>query len=523
MLNLSITLKHYKRKDIQDAIIDSSMSREIAVRFGENGFGKRPDTLTYPNEILEYAKQGATSFHVSEEHWNNVLSLKPELTKKELDGLRKAWDLVIDVDCKYWDYSKLITKLIIEQLKVHGIKSVSVKFSGSKGFHIGVPFEAFPKTVVGNETRLLFPEAPKRILSYIQSKIHPILTEKLKEDIKKDIKKKEIMDMFGKHEKELFKQYCKKCEMELKESNAKTYFICPKCEEKCEEEIEYKICSKCKSIMERIYTKQAKVCPKCGTSDPKDFEEKLTTKLIDLDAQLISSRHMYRMPYSLHEKSGLCSVVINPERVMEFEKEDALPSKVVPNLKFLDTAHTKEGEAAKLLMAAFEYKPVLQEEKIIIGKEYEIPAEAIPIELFPPCILKGLNGLEDGRKRFMFALMNFLESCGYGYQDIEKIVKVWNKKNKEQLREVLINGQLRYRKTSKEKILPPNCMRFYQDMQLCTPDTICQKTKNPVQYAKYRSFMLNAEEKKEKGKKEKLTEEQKEMRRKFRESIKNKE
>ena len=34
----------------------------------------------------------------------------------------------------------------------------------------------------------------------------------------------------------------------------------------------------------------------------------------------ISSRHLYRMPYSLHEKSGLVSIPFNPEKVMLFRK-----------------------------------------------------------------------------------------------------------------------------------------------------------------------------------------------------------
>ena len=35
------------------------------------------------------------------------------------------------------------------------------------------------------------------------------------------------------------------------------------------------------------------------------------------------------MPYSLHEKTGLCSVPVNPDSVLEFRKEDALKQKEV--------------------------------------------------------------------------------------------------------------------------------------------------------------------------------------------------
>ena len=332
MLNKSITLKHYKRKDVQEAILASCKDREVASRFGE-GFGKRPDVLHYPNEILELAKQGTTSFHVSEEHWNNIFALRPELTKKELNELRKGWDLVLDIDCKYWHYSKFITKLLIDQLKAHNITSISVKFSGSKGFHIGVPFESFPNSfpIQGKptETRLLFPEAPKRIALYLKDKIEPIFLEQLM----KDKSKEELAKMLGINEKELFKKFCKKCQAEPKQAFAKTYFICPKCQAKDESNIPFKRCSACNIFMEKIQPNETLRCYKCRSTE---FEEKFDSALIlDIDTLLISSRHMYRMPYSLHEKSGLCSVVIDPNNVMEFEKQQAIPSDVIPKLKLI--------------------------------------------------------------------------------------------------------------------------------------------------------------------------------------------
>ena len=129
MINSSILLKHYKRNDIQETMVDAAKNREISSRFGENGFGKRPDVLTYPNDVLELVKQGTTSFHVSEEHWSNPLALSPTLKKEELEKLRIGWDLVLDIDCKYWEYAKIIAHLLVKELKAHGITSISVKFS----------------------------------------------------------------------------------------------------------------------------------------------------------------------------------------------------------------------------------------------------------------------------------------------------------------------------------------------------------------------------------------------------------
>ena len=65
MIHLSTSLKYYKREDVQKAIVEHGTDKEVAARFNDK-FGKRPDTLTYPSDVLELAKQGATSFHCSE-------------------------------------------------------------------------------------------------------------------------------------------------------------------------------------------------------------------------------------------------------------------------------------------------------------------------------------------------------------------------------------------------------------------------------------------------------------------------
>ena len=161
MLDLSTQLKYYKREDVQKAIVDCARDREVSVKYGEKGFGKRPDIMKYPSDIIEFAKKGVTSFHCSEERWNRILDLHPEMRREELDKNRKAWDLVLDIDCPFWELSKIITYLFIEALQEHGIKNISVKFSGNKGFHIGVPYEVFPEVFQGKPLSTFFPEAPR--------------------------------------------------------------------------------------------------------------------------------------------------------------------------------------------------------------------------------------------------------------------------------------------------------------------------------------------------------------------------
>lgn len=514
MLNPSILLKHYKRQDVAEAMIKAAQQREVAFKFGEDGFGKRPDIITYPQDILELAKQGCTSFHVSEEHWSNPLQLSPTLKREELNDLRIGWDLVLDIDCKYWEYAKYITYLLVEELKAHGIKSISVKFSGSKGFHIGVPFAAFPDVVHEKEKRLLFPEAPKRISIYLRDRIEPKLIQYLLQNKSKESLAEEL------HKEKLEKTYCKKCgnEHEMEQKNIE--YTCPQCQRKIieEKEVNFKLCPDCKTT-EMEKRERGILCKKCNG---KEFIQRFDlSDVLEIDTILISSRHLYRMPFSLHEKTGLCSIPLALENILSFEKEDALPSKVKTTLSFLDTTNTLKGEASKLIFDAFEYKPIIAQEDNaqLLKGEFDIPEQALPLDLFPPCIKKGLQGMQDGKKRFMFSLLNFLEKVGWQDQQIEQLLFAWNDKNTEQLREVIIRGQLNHRKTTKKKMLPPNCMSFYQDLGICQPDYLCQKIKNPVQYASRKAFIVNMQSQTGTPR-QKLSDEQKEMRRRHRDELK---
>ena len=117
MIDIGTVLRHYKREDIQKEMILHSQNKEVVGSFKGEGYAKRPDTLSYPRDIIELAKTGITSFHASEELWSNPLQLDPLLKKQDIEKLRIGWDLVIDIDCQYWPYSKLITDLVVKAIK----------------------------------------------------------------------------------------------------------------------------------------------------------------------------------------------------------------------------------------------------------------------------------------------------------------------------------------------------------------------------------------------------------------------
>ena len=448
-LELGTCLRFYKRKDVQDALVEHAKNKEIAVRYTDS-FGKRPDSLNYPQEILELAKRGATSLHSSEELWRNPLSLSSEMTRKEQDALRTGWDLVLDIDCAFLDYSKISADLIIKFLQHCRVESISVKFSGNKGFHIGIPFQAFPKEINGIQTKLLFPEAARKIAAYIK--------ENIKEELGKRILEFEQND---------FSKIKEKVKLES------------------EEIIRYQ------------------------KNSYGDRMAKLNVdKFLEIDTILISSRHLYRMPYSLHEKSGLASLPLDPQKIISFEKKFAHPDTlIVPEFIFLDR-NVKSENARWLLTQAYDFNFKIPEEKVVAEKTFEEVQLTSPIkeDFFPPCMKLTLNGLEDGKKRAVFALSNFLGKIGWSKPEIEAYLHRWNKeKNKIPLRDHYIVSQLRTFQAGDK--LPPNCDNegYYRALGVCQPDSFCQKIKNPVNYTllKWKIHLEQKEQEEKKGKRKK--------------------
>jgi len=484
MLSLKTVIKYYNREDVRNAIVEASLDREVAIKYTEK-FGHRPDVLNNSQDVIEAVKEGASSFHLSEERWQNPLGLAPNMSSKDLDDNRIGWDFILDIDFELFECSKIIAARVVKAIKKHGIKSISLKFSGNKGFHIGIPFEAFPSKIAGQETRLLFPEGPQRITRYIINYINRPennfeLTNKILEKYSVD----ELCKSIGKGRNEVFSAVCSKCGAEIKnDAKAVTEFICPTCDYRTlDEKSAYMSCPKCKKLMHKERTEKKRIC-KCGSSS---FREKLNPKI---DTILVSSRHMFRAPYSLHEKSGLVSVPLNISKLEEFKKEDANPENVKTTIKFLDRNNAIKEEAKQLLIEAFDYTQKAQVKENNI--EYEKLEGSLSEKTFPPCVNKCLLGMNDGRKRSVFFLIGFLSNCGYDNKSIETIIKEWNKKNREPLPETYVIGQLRYRKQQSRAMMPPNCRGFYQELGICFPDSLCDKIKNPVQYAKRKIWIGN--------------------------------
>ncbi|MFT4250502.1 MAG: hypothetical protein ACMXYD_04020 [Candidatus Woesearchaeota archaeon] len=474
-LSLHKTLTYYKRADIREAMAALCRNKEVAVRYGE-GFGKRPDVVIYDSDILSFAQKKATSFHITEETWTNPLQLTAGMRSSELNDLRIGWDLVIDVDFPVWEATRIITDAVIKQLLTEGVpqEAISCKFSGNKGFHVCVPFEAFPEIYVDESdveifTSDLFPDGVRRIIEYLVDKL-----DGPKNGFSLSKQLLEIPGVEG-NEELLVTVNAQTGEQVTASALVGEEFICPLCGHSLRSENDFESCPKDKTFMKKISRKEPEVptVQKVG---------------LEIDTLLVSNRHMYRLVYSLHEKSGLASIPVPLEEVLTFSREDAAAEKVRVSSSFL-SREVPRGCASQLLYNAMKHVPVGSSQQLKTLAEITWSGEAASEEAFPPPIKAMLGSLRDGRKRALFVLTNFLQSVGWSHDEIEARLNEWNKQLPDPLRDNDIISHLRYHKR-KEAVLPPNFDNdmYYRDVlgDAFVHDELSASVKNPVTYVRKR-------------------------------------
>ena len=201
------------------------------------------------------------------------------------------------------------------------------------------------------------------------------------------------------------------------------------------------------------------------------------------------------MPYSLHEKTALASIVLKPEEISGFQPKDADPFKAEIR-NFMPDA--KEGEASELLREALDwYKIQNPEEKEKSSKEFKpIVLTNISEKNFPPSIQKILLGLQgDGRKRALFIILGFFRSIGMDRKEIEKLLYDWNQKNAIPLKEGYIKAQLISSYKTKA-IPPPNYDKDYYKGIGVIPTEEEIRYKNPANYMIKKTLRENYREEK---------------------------
>jgi len=515
-----ILMSYYSRSDVRKAMFEFSKNRECVPRYFE-GFGTRPDAFQFDSDILELAKKGATSFHCSEELWRDPLELSTNMTPEEFGNLRTGWDLLIDIDCPYLEYSKKAANALIFALRKNGIKNIGIKFSGGKGFHIIIPWKAFPEMLSGSETKKMFPEWPRLICNYLK--------EQAREFLEKDLYASEDSNVLSKLKKGIRCERCKN----MSESSELILYVCDGCRTKIENlsssfERKRKIrCPNCQKEMnelEKIAFYRCRNCALDSRKNPENFNESFESidvfEVLGLDVILVSPRHLFRMPYSLHEKTALASVVVNPEKISDFQITDADALKVKP-VNF--APDSEPNEALQLLRNSLEFASRAKKEERSLPRSREIEVELrngkensiksrtgekkftqlnlsnVSSDFYPPSIKKILEGMKtDGRKRALFILLNFFKSIGLSEDEIKTKIEEWDKKNAQPLREGYIRSQLSWHFKSKESRLPPNYDKsYYKDIGI-TPSDEEMDAKNPVNYVRKKLFSKSSKFRKSK-------------------------
>ncbi|MBI3413595.1 MAG: hypothetical protein HY051_05985 [Candidatus Aenigmarchaeota archaeon] len=465
-MNYRQILDYYSREDVQNALLEASKDREVAGIFKNGSFGHRPNVLIYPTDIVNMAKSGTVSFHGSVERWDNPMSLRPGMSREDMDDLRKGFELIIDIDIKDFEFAKIYTKIFFDELTKYGIKNIGVKYTGGKSFHMGIPFESFPEKIDYKPTRTQYPLIPQVIVLYLSKKLKPKLEDALlrtEPDITEMARKLQIAPekLIGSEGLDISKIFnlnkppgagkiisndpnSPKYEGSLNESN--------------------------KGKME-------------GNKATEEFVGKSIAEY-----GLFTSRHMFRLPYSLHESSFLVSLPIKISDIDKFEKSEAKPENVKVAERFLNSENTDNEEMETLITEAMDWNSSKAKEEEVKKRFIALNSDKIPQEFFPPSIQKITYGLPDGRKRSILILFNFLRNMNWSDDEIENFITEWNQKNTPPLPANYVRGQIRWLRASK-KMLPPNFDKenFYRSMGINFDTETKANARNPVTYA-IRSF-----------------------------------
>jgi len=489
-------MTYYARKEIQQAMFEFCKHRETVANFNNKFFAKRPDTFDYPTDIVNAARQGATSFHCSEEIWDNPLDINTDMTPEQYNQIRTGWDFLIDIDSPFLDYGKIAARLIIGVLESHGVKNFGVKFSGGKGFHIIVPFKAFPEEVNGDLTKDNFPEWPRLIAGYIFNQIKNPMNQEILNLTSRE-KLKEKGELVTEH-------LCPKCHNPtIKRKNYK--YKCP--DIRCKSELESftkkrvaMLCPSCNAKMNIIAEREVDFCETCKISTAKleaassyggqirrnkveEFKVEDTIKSTEdsVDVVLVSSRHLFRAPYSLHEKTAFASIVLDKNQIEDFTPSDADPLKITQPKSFMP--EVESGEARELLLEALawgrENKPKKKVKKYE-GKGIDMKGLTITENMYPPVINTILKGIpKDGRKRALGLLLSFFTSLEFPQDFIEEKIEEWNNKNYQPLKQGYVKSQIAW--SIKNKRLPPNYDKpIYKEFGIRNPPE--SGMKNPINY-----------------------------------------
>jgi hypothetical protein len=189
---------YYSKDVISKAIAAAAVGREAVGIYASGHYDSRPNVIQFAGDVSQLAHKGITSFHISVERWRFPMQLANSATNSDnssptssarYDTLRTGWDFVIDIDSKLGlEESTIAARLICELFAKYGITQFGLKFSGRRGWHLCLPWEALPKQIDYKPAEIGYPEIPRILSRFIRSRIAgPLMDELLKHRSLKDM------------------------------------------------------------------------------------------------------------------------------------------------------------------------------------------------------------------------------------------------------------------------------------------------------------------------------------------------
>lgn len=384
-------------------MLAAGRDREVVGATADGSYTKRPDMLLYPADIVERVKRSVVSWHCSIERWHNPMALSTALRPDELDSMRKGFDIVLDIDAKFkFEHARAAAIAVCNFFADSGVKA-NVKFSGRRGFHIGVAAEALPERIDFKPVEHRYPEILHTLATFIKEKARD-------------------------------------------------------------------------AVLEALIQEEGGIAALAGLA--KDLSELTPWAFVDLESNW-GNRHLFRMPYSLHEKTWLVSMPLRLFKLKGFVLASAKPAAVTATVPFLSN---KPGEAGELLLTALDWAAKHREPEKPKPVRTRTARAPIPEERFAPCIKAILGGLGDGKKRSLFTLLTYMRAAGWPQEKIEERIKEWNSKNAAPLPTRMLTGQIKWHARQSRQLMPANCGSdlFYKSIGVCRPDQGCRK--NPINY-----------------------------------------
>lgn len=190
---------YYSTEKVAKAIAAAAAGREAVGVYSSGQYDSRPNVIQFAADVEQLAKKGISSFHISVERWRYPMQLARANSSTQpsqdsspavsYDTLRTGWDFVIDIDSKLGlEESTIAARLICELFERYGIKKYGLKFSGRRGWHICLPWEALPKQIDYKPAEIGYPSVPRILARFIRDKISAKLLDEL-------LKRRSLKDM----------------------------------------------------------------------------------------------------------------------------------------------------------------------------------------------------------------------------------------------------------------------------------------------------------------------------------------